>query len=96
MSFVGALIVRRHPNMRWLLAAGRFCLSYRVCRCAARTHHARLVLPAGGRQMAAGWSWYPGTSLTFIVLPAVFDEGFSPKWKRFAVRRAFPSSFGSR
>jgi signal transduction histidine kinase len=90
-GIVGALIVRRHPGhaVGLLAAAGGFCLSLSAFAGAYAAYsltHGH-VLPVGGlAEWLRGWIWYPGTSLTFIVLPGVFPDGrlLSPKWKWFS------------
>ena len=82
-AIVGALILRRYPRhgVGLIAVAGSLCLALSAFTGAYAAysltsgHH----LPAAGlAEWLRGWIWYPGTSLLFIVVPALFPDGKSP------------------
>ena len=87
-AIVGALILRRHPGHGVGLVAvtGSVCLALSVFAGAYAAHsltHGHDLPAAGFAEWLRGWTWYPGTSLPFIVVPALFPDGRlpSPRWR---------------
>lgn len=87
-GIVGALILRRHPGhvVGWLAVVGGFCTSlsdFAGAYAAYSLTHAH-VLPAGlSAAWLRGWLWYPGLSLLFVLIPALFPDGRLPsaRWR---------------
>lgn len=87
-GIVGALIVRRHSGhvVGWLAVVGGFCTSlsdFAGAYAAYSLTHAH-VLPAGASAAwLRGWLWYPGLSLLFVLIPALFPNGRLPsaRWR---------------
>ena len=86
-GIVGALILRRHPGhaVGSLAVIGGFCtlLSVFAGAYAAYSFTHGHLLPADGFAVwLRGWLWYPGLSLLFVLIPALFPDGRlpSPRW----------------
>ncbi len=87
-GIVGALVVRRHPGhaVGLLAAAGGFCLSLSAFAGAYAAYsltHGQVLPASGFAEWLRGWTWYPGTTLLFILVPALFPDGRlpSPRWR---------------
>jgi signal transduction histidine kinase len=87
-GIVGALILRRHPGhaLGCVAVVGGFCasLSAFAGAYAAYSYAYGHLLPATGFAVwARGWTWYPATSLLFVVAPALFPDGrlMSRRWR---------------
>ena len=87
-GIVGALIVRRHPGhaVGLLAAAGGFCLSLSAFAGAYAAYsltHGHVLPATGFAEWLRGWTWYPGTTILFILVPALFPDGRlpSPRWR---------------
>jgi signal transduction histidine kinase len=87
-GIVGALILRRHPGhgVGLVAVAGSLCtaLSAFAGAYAAYSLTSGNPLPAAGlAEWLRGWIWYPGTSLLFVLVPALFPDGrlLSVRWR---------------
>jgi len=87
-GIVGALILRRHAGhgVGFVAVAGSLCLALSAFAgaYAAYSLTSGHPLPAAGfAEWLRGWIWYPGTSLLFIVVPALFPDGRLPsaRWR---------------
>jgi signal transduction histidine kinase len=87
-AIVGGLILGRHPGhgVGLVAVAGSLCtsLSAFAGAYAAYSLTSGNSLPAAGlAEWLRGWIWYPGTSLLFIVVPALFPDGRLPsvRWR---------------
>ena len=87
-GIVGALIVRRNPGhaVGLLAAAGGFCLSLSAFAGAYAAYsltHGQVLPASGFAEWLRGLAWYPGTTLLFILVPALFPDGRlpSPRWR---------------
>ena len=87
-AVVAALILRRHPGhgVGLVAAAGSFCLALSAFAGAYAAHsltHGHDLPAAGLAEWLRGWTWYPGTSLLFTLVPAIFPDGKLPssRWR---------------
>ena len=87
-GIVGALILRRHPGhaVGSLAVIGGFCtlLSVFAGAYAAYSYTHGHLLPADGVAVwLRGWLWYPGLTLLFVLIPALFPDGRLPsqRWR---------------
>ena len=87
-GIVGALILRRHPGhaVGWLAVIGGFCNSLAAIAgaYAAYSYSHGHFLPAEGFAVwLRGLAWYPGLSLLFSLVPALFPDGKLPssRWR---------------
>ena len=87
-GILAALILRRHPGhgVGLVAVAGSICLALSAFAgaYAAYSLTAGHPLPATGfAEWLRGWIWHPGTSLLFIVVPALFPDGKLPskRWR---------------
>jgi signal transduction histidine kinase len=90
-GIVGALILRRHPGhaVGSLAVIGGACTFLSVFAGAYAAYsitHGHLLPAEGFAIWMRGWLWYPGLSLLFVLIPALFPDGTlpSPKWRPIA------------
>lgn len=85
---VGSLILGRHPRhaVGWLALVGGFSTAlsaFAGAYAAYSVSHAQLLPASGFAVWLRGWLWYPGLSLLFVLIPALFPDGRlpSPRWR---------------
>src|ERR1700730_1646794 len=87
-GMVGSLILRRQPRhaVGWLAVIGGFSTSLSVFAgtyaAYSISHHGQL--PATDFAVwLRGWLWYPGLTLLFVLVPALFPDGRlpAPRWR---------------
>lgn len=87
-GMVGSLILRSHPRhaVGWLALLGGFstCLAVFAGTYAGYSISHHQQLPATGLAIwLRGWLWYPGLTLPFVLVPALFPDGRLPsaRWR---------------
>jgi signal transduction histidine kinase len=87
-GIVGALILRRHAGhaVGLLALVGGLCTSlsdFAGAYAAYSLTHGHLLPATGFAVWLRGWLWYPGLSLLFVLIPALFPDGRLPstRWR---------------
>lgn len=87
-GIVGALILRRHAGhaVGALAVVGGFCTvlsAFAGAYAAFSLTHGHVFPAYGFAVWLRGWLWYPGLTLLFILIPALFPDGRlpSPRWR---------------